>query len=291
MVDRIGTIIAAIDHCKGNTLSRGELFIDREFLTRYFSSERGGYIEQLKIACESFGLDLIGIDIHDDSWESLMLRNEYRKLKDFFIVGLLDGPFNTMRKQKGFEEAMLDLKSDPSSYARVTSKLLEELKNLLSLFKENSFKGVALLDDIAGNQGLMMSHTDFENLIHPFYQSAVSMIKQNGLYAFFHSDGNIWNILEYILDAGFNCVHCVDSQAGMDLYKLKKVYGKKITLMGHIDLLAWDEKKIELEVEQAGKQFICGGLILGSSCGLSTLVPPSRIKALYQGWKFASMSI
>jgi uroporphyrinogen-III decarboxylase len=137
----------------------------------------------------------------------------------------------------------------------------------------------------------MMSRTDFENLIYPFYQSAASTIKEKGFYAFFHSDGNIWNILGHLLDAEFDCLHCIDAQAGMDLHKLREVYADKIAFMGHIDLLAWDENRIELEVEQAEKEFVLGGVILGSSCGLSTLVPLNRLKALYKRWESIPMSI
>jgi len=285
MTEKIGIVRSALDRFKGDRLPRGEFFIDREFLNRYFPTERGDYVEQLKIACESFDLDLIGIDIHDDSSNNFMVRNEYGRLKDFFTVALLDGPFNAMIKQNGFEEAMIALKSNPSSYTELTSKLLGELRNLMPLFLRNSLNGVALLDDVAGNQGLMMSRTDFENLIYPFYQSAVSLIRNSGLYTFFHSDGNILSILRHIADAGFDCFHCIDAQAGMDLHTLREVSGERITFMGHIDLFAWDEHRIILEIDKAKKEFACGGGILGSSCGLSSLIPLDRMRALYPMWE------
>jgi hypothetical protein len=81
--------------------------------------------------------------------------------------------------------------------------------------------------------------------------SADSGHKQNRLYGFFHSDGNIWNLSEQMVDAGFYCLHCIDAQAEMDLYKLREVYGKRITFMRHIDLFAWSEDKIKLKIEQA----------------------------------------
>lgn len=285
MTDKIGIVKAALDHLEGHRLPRGEFFINKEFLNRYFPSEQGDYVEQLKIACESLDLDLVGIDIHNDSSNNFMARNEYGKLKKFFTVALLDGPFNAMIKKKGFEEALIELKSNPSSYTEAISKLLGELRNLMPLFIRNAFYGVALLDDVAGNRGLLMSRTDFENLIYPFYQSAVSLIRQHGLYTFFHSDGNILNILKCVLDAGFDCFHCIDAQAGMDLHTLRKVYRGKINFMGHIDLFAWDEHRIKLEIDEAKKEFAYGGIILGSSGGLSSLISLSRIKALYQRWE------
>ena len=282
MTEKIEIVKAALDRSKADRLPKGEFFINREFLNRHFPAGRGGYVGQLKIACKSLDLDLIGVEIPAASPDDFMAKNAYGELNEFFTVALLDGPFNAMIKQRGFEEAMMGLKTDPSSYAELSARLFEELKDSLPLFIRDSFKGVALLDDVAGNRGLMMSPTDFEDLICPFYESAVSLIKQSGLYAFFHSDGNILSFLKHIIDAGFDCFQCVDAQAGMDLHTLRDSYGERITFMGHIDLFAWDEHRIELEIGKARKEFAGGGIILGSSGGLSSSLPLSRIRALYQ---------
>ena len=86
------------------------------------------------------------------------------------------------------------------------------------------------------------------------------------------------------MDAGFDCFHCVDAQAGMDLNKMRETCGENIAFMGHVDILAWNENKICLEIEQAEKKFCGGGLILGSSCGISKEVPINKLSALYPKW-------
>ncbi len=283
-MNRIETVIAALNHCQCSRLPKGELFIDRDFLDSYFPNGKGNHIEQLKVACESFGLDLIGIDMNEDSFILSLSRKEYRKLKAFFTVGCLEGPFSLITRLKGFEEAMLDLKMHRSTYLMVISMLLQKLRDIMRLVKKNSFVGMAVLDDIAGGQGLMMSRLDFENLLYPFYQSAAKIIKEHGLYAFFHSDGNICEILKHIVDAGFDCFHCIDAQAGMDLDQLYEACRENIAFMGHVDILAWNENRIAVEIERAEKKFVRGGLIIGSSCGISTKVPLKKIRALYPRW-------
>jgi uroporphyrinogen-III decarboxylase len=283
-MDRIETVIAALNHYESSRLPRGELFISREFFDRHFLNAKGSHIEQLKAACESLELDLIGIDMNEDSFIPSLSRKEYRKLKGFFTVGCLEGPFSLITRLKGFEEAMLDLKMHQSTYAMVTSMLIKKLRDIISLVLENSFMGIAILDDIAGNQGLMMSLMDFKNLLYPFYKKAAKIIKEHGLYTFFHSDGNICSILHHIVDAGFDCLHCIDAQAGMDLYELREVCGRDIAFMGHVDILAWNEDRIRFEIERAEKKFSRGGLILGSSCGISTEIPLNNISALYPKW-------
>lgn len=280
-MNRIETVTAALKHCQCSRLPKGELFIDRDFLAVYSQNGKYSRIEQLEVACQSLGLDVIGIGMNENSFIVSLSRKEYRKLKGLFMVGCLEGPFGFIKRLKGFDEAMLDLKLHQSTYSMVTSRLIKYLRDVIRLVQENSFMGIAILDDIAGNQGLMMSCLDFENSIYPFYQKATKIIKQHGLYAFFHSDGNIYKILQHIVNAGFDCLHCIDAQAGMDLYKLREACGGDMAFMGHLDILAWNDDKIKLEIKRAENKFARGGLILGSSCGISKEVPLDKINQLY----------
>jgi len=68
------------------------------------------------------------------------------------------------------------------------------------------------------------------------------------------------------------------------LYKLREACEGNIVFMGHVDILAWNEDRIRLEIERAKKKFIRGGLILGSSCGISKKVSLNKISALYPEW-------
>jgi len=285
MTEKIEIVKSALGRFAGGRLPRGELFIQKEFLDCCFPAETEDYVGQLKIAGESLGLDLIGVEIQAGLSNNFKAGAEYEGLKEFFTVALFDGPFSAMIKQRGFEEAMIALKLNPSAYKELASRLLGEIRNSIPLLLSNSFHGVALLDDVAGTRGLMMSQADFENLLYPFYQSAVSLIRQSGLTAFFHADGNVLSILRRMIDAGFDCFHCIDAQAGMDLHTLREIGDEKITFMGHIDLFAWDEQKIKLEIAKAQKEFVRGGLILGSSGGFSPLIPSGRMRALYPRWK------
>jgi len=283
-MESIQRVIAALSHSPSDRMPKGELFINKDFLASYFQNGTCSHIEQLKLACQSLGLDVIGIDMNQDSFILSLSRYEYKKLNGFFTVGCLEGPFSLVTRLKSFEEAMLDLKMRRSTYSMVISMLLQRLRDIMPFVKKNSFMAIAILDDIAGRQGLMISPSDFENVLYPFYQSAVKIVKEHGLYAFFHSDGNICDILEHIIDAGFDCFHCVDAQAGMDLNKLSEECGENIAFMGHVDILAWNEDRIDFEIERAKKKFCGGGLILGSSCGISKEVPIGKIRTLYPTW-------
>ncbi len=107
------------------------------------------------------------------------------------------------------------------------------------------------------------------------------MIKEGGLYAFFHSDGDVRKIVTSLIQAGYDCLHPVDHRAGLSLYDLKESFGEKIAFMGHLDLIAWDPDTIGQEIEKAEKTFTRGGLILGSAGGLSVETAPDKLRPLY----------
>ena len=89
----------------------------------------------------------------------------------------------------------------------------------------------------------------------PVYSRIAAIIKAAGLYAFIHSDGDMRKVIDLIAEAGYDCIHPVDAQAGVSLSELQKEFGEKISFMGHIDMLGWDETRINNEIELAAREF------------------------------------
>ncbi len=72
----------------------------------------------------------------------------------------------------------------------------------------------------------------------------------------FHSDGNLWPILDQILAAGFDGLNPLEPEAGMDLEKVKKAYGDRICLLGNIECGWLLSNGTPAEVEAAVKHAI-----------------------------------
>jgi uroporphyrinogen decarboxylase len=140
---------------------------------------------------------------------------------------------------------------------------------------------MAIADDIAGNGGLLFSHDDFVASVLPVYREIARAVKNQGLYAFFHSDGDTTKIMEALIDGGYDCIHPVDQQAGMEIATLRRTVGGKVSFMGHIDAVAWDGERVAREVARAQEQMGGGGLILGTSGGISEGTLTTGLAALY----------
>lgn len=190
-----------------------------------------------------------------------------------------------MIETHGFFNVLLSMKKNPSLFSNRAATLLKEVEKKSQAARNSGFRAIAVTDDIAGNKGLLFSFNDFMKLVRPIYKQIAEIIKENNLYAFFHSDGNITEIIPSLIEVGYDCVHPVDAQSGLSLYSLENNFGRQMTFMGHIDLLSWNEDRIVQEIGRAEKEFKNGGLILGSAGGLSMETGEDKLRVLYPQWK------
>jgi hypothetical protein len=275
----------ALNHRQVDILPRGELFISKDFLDHFFSKYKGQYIEQLKTAAQCLRLSVIGVELDTEWSRHLLVKEGYRKLDEYFTVGCVNGPIARFIETEGFFNAMLKIKNNPSLVSGVEAQLLGEIKEKIRLTYANGFRAIAIADDIAGNKGLLFPISFFMDMVLPIYKEIAAIIKENGLFAFFHSDGETRRVIDPLIRAGYDCIHPVDSQAGLNLYDLKKEFKERISFMGHVDMITWSKEKIDREITLAENEFKKGGLILGSTSGISMKTVNGKLGVLYPRWE------
>lgn len=264
-------------------LPKGELFIQNSFLDALFPPS-DNYFSKLKQAIPLLELDLIGI-FPVEKMEDITKTDTFRELKNLFLVCNIYGPFSFWTQHLGFLETLKALRKDKKTLFNLSENLLNNIKIKLPLYREYGFDGVAIIDDIAGNDGVFFSMVDFKTLLEPVYRRMAEIIKSCGLFLFFHSDGNLEKYLIEFLNMGIDCFNTCDTQAGMNIYRMRESLTKRVCFMGHIDLFEWNAGRIISEIKKAEKTFSGGGLILGSSSGLCERSLKKDIHALYPGLK------
>lgn len=281
----VDQVIRTLRHEPVKPLPRGELFVSRNLLDRLFPDEHGDLPRQLERILRELGLSLVGVDLEREEARSLLSRRGLQGLEGYFLVGTLNGPLARLIEKEGFFKGMIEIVQRGPSFSEVSARFLDALKEAVRQVSSNPIRAICIADDIAGSQGLFFSSKDFNASLRPVYRKAVEIVKASGRFVFFHSDGDIRKIIDPLIEDGFDCLHPVDAQAGQDLYEWKKAFGDRLCFMGHIDIVAWSEERIEEEVDRAENSFAGGGLILGSSCGLSIDTVSDRLGALYPRWE------
>jgi len=281
----IETVTNSLKRNPVDFLPRGELFIGRDFLDRYFCEDEGKYTKQLERAAQCLDLSLIGVWLDTEWSDPLLAETRYEDLQQYFTVGCISGPISRLIEKYGFSNAMLSIKNDAFLFSNIATDLIRDIENRAELAHTNGFSAIAITDDIAGNKGLLFSCDYFWDTVCPVYKEISTIVKGNDLFAFFHSDGDIRKIINPLIGAGYDCLHPIDTLAGLNLYELKKEFGERVCFMGHIDTITWSKEHINKEINRAENEFRKGGLILGSTCGLSTETVNDGLGILYPRWK------
>lgn len=108
-----------------------------------------------------------------------------------------------------------------------------------------------------------------------------------GIKVIFHSDGNLWQILDDLLNAGIDGLNPIEPLAGMDLGKLKRRYGKRLVLVGGIDCSVLLPLGTPEQIHNAVKEAIRvaapgGGFFIGSSSEITPSTPLENVLAFFE---------
>jgi hypothetical protein len=85
--------------------------------------------------------------------------------------------------------------------------------------------------DIAYNGALMVSPQTFADVFLPAVAPTIAPLKEAGILAFFHSDGYIDQIVDWLCDAGIDGFHILEEDAGVDVEAIMRKWGGKKIMM------------------------------------------------------------
>jgi len=96
---------------------------------------------------------------------------------------------------------------------------------------------ICFLDcDWGTSHGPFMSPRHFKEIWLPALKSVVDAVHKRGGFVIAHSDGDIMPLLEDIVDSGMDGLHSIQASAGMDIARIKRDFGDRISLWGNIDI-------------------------------------------------------
>jgi hypothetical protein len=147
---------------------------------------------------------------------------------------------------------------------------------------EHIYKGVFLADDIAFNTGPLLPVEWFEKSYFHRLKRICNAFHKRNIKVLFHSDGNLYPILDGLVAAGIDGLNPIEIMAGMDVDVIHKKY-PKIFMAGGIDvsqLLPFGKPQ---EIKDMVKKTIDdaeGRIMIGSSTEINNEVPLKNFLAI-----------
>lgn len=144
--------------------------------------------------------------------------------------------------------------------------------------------------DFAGNRPLI-SPALYQKYIVPEVRRMSRNLHEAGAWAINASDGNLWSVIEdFLLGCEVDGYLEIDAGAGMDLVRLKKLYGDRITFFGNLDcgnLLSFSPieeiQRQTIECIQAG--WGNGGHILCAGNAITASIPLKNYLAVVETYR------
>jgi uroporphyrinogen decarboxylase len=140
-------------------------------------------------------------------------------------------------------------------------------------------------DDIAHNTGLLVHPKHLRKYLFPWYKKMGDVSREKGLGFVFHTDGDCTEAMDDLVACGFHAFNPIQPNA-MDIVAVKRKWGKKLCLIGNLNLdstlTLGTPQDVRAEVYERIRTIgPGGGYMVASSNSVTDYVPLENMKAMF----------
>jgi len=214
-----------------------------------------------------------------------------RARRNYALITANGHIFESSWYMRGFERTLQDFIEEPeiahALLGRVADFHLEYFRRLLEAAR-GTVDIVYTGDDIGGQQGLLMSLKTWQSFLKPLHARFNRMIHEFGAKVLYHSDGDIMDAVEGLMDSGIDVLEALQFSAGkMDPTLLKRKGGNRLSFAGGVSIqttlpfgtVEQVRAEVEMLIRTLGQG---GGYILGPSHYIQAGTPPENVLALFE---------
>jgi len=154
--------------------------------------------------------------------------------ENFILMAEMKNIFKLSWELRGFERYMLDLSLEPNIVETLADRSLAHLIELAKQYARNGVDKIMLAGDIAQQDSMMISPQIWRSYFKPRLRTLLEEVrKEYNMIFMFHSDGNMEDVFEDIVEIGFDAITPIQPES-MDVAKISKRFGSEVCLHGTI---------------------------------------------------------
>ena len=232
----------------------------------------------------------------DDPTRVAHCREQAKKLAEenqYAIMGTpwLLFPFERATGLQGMDTFLLNMAMNPDFSVALLAKITEKCKQMMDVFLKETGEYLDIIkigDDLGTQENLLISPKMYREMLKPFHADLIAFAKERtDAKVFFHTDGDVFNLIEDLIEIGVDILNPVQTSAGRmsDLEGLKERYGDRITFCGAIDTHSVLPNGTPNEVQQEVRRVIQalgpgGGYMVASVHTIMNDVPAENVLAM-----------
>jgi uroporphyrinogen decarboxylase len=217
------------------------------------------------------------------------LEEEVDRFADCFHSLVMIGLFDIVWRVCGMQDTLMSMAlEDKAILNSLLDKALEF--NLGVIFQvPKYFDAIRFLEDWGTQKGLLMGIDKWRYFLKPRLQEMYEATKRRGFVVMSHSCGDIHELFPDLIEIGVDVCDPLQPEV-MDIKKVKREYGKDLTLMGGLGSQSTFPLRNPEAVEKEMAETLSfmnegGGYILGPAGALPAETPVANIVALVEAYK------
>ena len=154
---------------------------------------------------------------------------------EFAIIASVGSFVGTIPDGTHMTDYVMRFYDEPDEVLKDAEAFLGRMLAIQRAFGEIGVEGVLSASDIAFNSGTFLSPELLDVFFFPYLSRWAEECKKDGLFSILHSDGNLYPVLDRILESRVNALQCIDPIAGMDIGECKNRVDGRLALIGNVD--------------------------------------------------------
>lgn len=248
--------------------------------------ESGDPVERVRERNRRVSEQLMG-DLPRDCYLVYELVREEMEQRDLDLPILAPAYFHGIWTDADLMQVMV---LDPEVAAEHFSMATERAGKVIDDYAEIGIEMVGIGGDFAGRR-LLISPESYRRFIVPEVRRCAQRLRAAGIYSVNATDGDIWPVIDdFLFGCEVDAYLEIDMSAGMDLGRLKALYGDRILLFGNMDCgttLSFaspqEIRDITFRILEAG--WGQGGHIFTASNAITASVPLQNYLAMVNAYR------
>jgi len=195
--------------------------------------------------------------------KTLMQIEPLHKNGDQLVWMTLEGFFWWPRVLFGIEDHLFSFVDEPELLHRIIDDQAEYCLRVIDDFCEIIVPDfMTFAEDMSYNLGPMLSEELFHRFLRPGYDKVISRLKEKGIRVFIDSDGEVSEMIPWLLQAGIEGILPLERQAGCDVAKLRQDHPNLLMIGAYDKMVMKDgEEAMRKEFERLLPTMKTGGFI------------------------------
>lgn len=156
----------------------------------------------------------------------------YQKERGRFCYVQTPGIFECLNSLFGIENHLCYMALYPDEIAEVYRRQAEWNRQFADCMMDLGVDMIHVSDDWGAQRSLLFSYDMWKNLIYPNHKIVADRVKERGCFLSLHSDGNIIEALNGIVELGYDVVHPWQESAGLSYELYLEKYSDKLSILG-----------------------------------------------------------